>query len=289
MQEKKKKKHKEKKEKKEKKDREGKQNKDKEKSEDKHREKKDQNEKHKDKNDKHREKEKNRTSDEKYIAGPVGCSNGETPGSNYTQSEGTSEFKFLVELGKRIRDEDKATENPMVQKINLSGKRCADLPGEVLKDKRDDDRKVFGQSNKVDARGNENGSVPNFIGGNERKVEGVAGLVDKCVEKRMEQKENDKHKNNDSKGDMHKDRDREKKSKSKDKKREKKKAKEEKAKEKAPIKEQPNARENNMNAVCYSNKKPSSLLKENNKNSHLGKRKELEMNGNLLHGEFYHF
>ncbi|KAM7521859.1 hypothetical protein LguiA_011761 [Lonicera macranthoides] len=319
-------KHKEKKHKKDKKDREkreGKDKKDKERSEEKHREKKDRKEKHKDKKekrkdkeDKHKEKEKKKTSDEKNTVGPPECRNGENLASNSVSTNDTSEFKFLFELGKRNRDDDRATENHMVQKITLTGQRRAELPGNIVesntaslaegngifKDKEvEDNGKSQRQSNKADARDEEdNGksqrqsnnadtrdmeidTVRYITGNDQRKVEGVAALVG---EKQMEEKEKNKRKHSsDSKGEKHKVRDREKKSKSKDKKREKK-EKEEKAKEKKPdkdLQQQQKPRETGKDAEELHSMRPSShLLKESNKSGIiLGKRKESEVNGFL--------
>lgn len=191
-------------------------------------------------------------------------------------------------LGKRIRD-DKTTENLVVKKINLTGKICSEYPEKVgvdnnrnsdgnamLTEKRIYDRKFFERSNNIDARGTENGNVQNFVVGQLRKVEGVAGLVGKNVEKRMVHNKIDEHNSSESRGDLINERDRDGKKKSIT----------ERKSEKEPNKEQlPIAREKSRHAVCNdSNTGSSPLPNESNKNSILGKRKELRING-FLHGE----
>lgn len=282
------KKDKSKKDKKEKKDREGKQ-KGKESGEDKRRERKDRKERHKHKKNKNKEKEKNRPSEDKITAGPPECSTVDNPGSSCTQSDETSDIKFLVELGKRTRGDDKATENLLVKKINLTGKICCESVEKVglgkngnshgnamLTEKRTNDRKFCGQTNNADARGTENGTVQNFVAGQQTKVEGVAGLVGKNVEKRMVPNKIDEHNSSESRVDRGNDRDREGKSKSS----------KERRSEKELNKEQLQiARENSRHAVFNdSNTGFSPLPNESNKNSNLGKRKELRING-FLHDD----
>ncbi|KAA8550574.1 hypothetical protein F0562_002258 [Nyssa sinensis] len=117
-----------KKDKEDKKKREGKEKKDEERNKEKHKEKKekkDRKEKHKDK-DKDRDKEKRRTSDEKKIVGPPECHNGKKLDPNCPRSDETKDSKFLLELGKRIRDEGGARENRMVQGICATDKRRAE-------------------------------------------------------------------------------------------------------------------------------------------------------------------
>lgn len=277
---KKEKKDKNKKDKKDKKDKEGKQKKGKESSEEKLRERKDRKERHKHKKDKNKEKEKEkkRPSEDNVTAGLPECSTVDNPGSGCTQSDETSEIKFLVGLGKRIRDDDKTTENLVVKKINLSGKICSEYPEKVgvgnngnsdgnamLTEKRIYDRKLcersnssdrkFGErSNNSDVRGTENGNVQNFVVGQQKKVDGVAGLVGKNVEKRMVHNKIDEHNGSESRGDRSNERDRDGKKKSST----------ERKTEKEPNKEQ--------------------LPNESNKNSNLGKRKELKING-FLHDD----
>ncbi|XP_017230567.1 uncharacterized protein LOC108205218 [Daucus carota subsp. sativus] len=286
---KKEKKDKNKKDRKEKKDKEGKQKKEKENSEDKHRERKDRKERHKHKKDKKKEKEKKRASEDKISTGPPECSTVDNPGSGCTQSDETSDIKFLVELGKRTRDDEKATENLMVKKINLTGKICSEYPEKMrvgkngnsdgnamLTEKRTNDTQYHGQSNNNDARCTENGIVQKIVLGQQRKVEGVAGLVGNNVEKRMVHNKIDEHIGSKSRGGRSNEKDRDGKIKSGA----------ARNSEKEPNKEQLLvAREKSGQAACNnSNTGISPLPNEGNKNFNLGKRKELRIN-KFLHDD----
>lgn len=188
-------------------------------------------------------------------------------------------------LGKRIRDDDKITENLVVKKINLTGQICSEYPEKVgvghngnsdgnamLTEKRKYDSKNRERSTNSDARGTENGNVQKFVVGQQRMVEGVTGLVGKNVEKRMVHNKIDEHNSSESRGDRSNERDRDgKKMSSTERKSEK-----EANKEQLPI-----AREKNRHAVCNDSFTGSS---QSNKTSNLGKRKELRING-FLHGE----
>lgn len=285
----KKEKKRDKKEKKDKKDKKRKHKKDKERSEDDQREKKDltevkDNYKHREtevhntsvENDKHREIERSQTSAEKAV-GPVKYESFKNIGLNCAQRKDTSEFEFLLGSGKTTRDETKLKEIPLVQKINLTGRRNPEESVTVLKDKRDTDRKVYGQGKEYVVRSQNTFSLPSNIGGDERKVALVPGLAGKRT---TEQKENAMHKNVDGKKDGHKDPDREKKCKPKGE------IGQDRANVKVPDAEQLQTKENKHNAVCFDNGKPSLLSKAENKTSNLGKRKALEMNDVLLHGTF---
>lgn len=302
-------KHKEKKQKKDKKDkekREGKEKKDKESSKEKHREKKDRKEKHKDKG-RDRDKEKNRTSDEKRVEGQPENSNVEKLGPNSLHNNETKDSKYVQDLARRIKDEDRATKSQTVQKVTVTEHRRAELPGRVVENKignrfeekekvnnkKENVRKVNGQTNHhVEARVFENTTFQNFSSMDQRRVEGTAKLMEKKdVGKQMEGKEKKKHKESNSKADKHKDRDREKKSKSKDKDRDKEKKKEEKAKEIGEVsKVLPKVKEGSKDYLDVFNIKPPELLKTSSKSSavegNLGKRKEIDRNG-FLHGESF--
>lgn len=181
-------------------------------------------------------------------------------------------------LGKRIRDDDKTTENLVVKKINLTGQTCSEYPEKVgvgnngnsdgnaiLTEKRKYDSQNRERSNNSDARGTENGNVQKFVApGQQRMVEGVTGLICKNVEKRMVHNKIDERNSSESRGDRSNERDRDGKKKSST----------ERKSVKEPDKEQlPIAREKNRHAVC-----------NDSKISNLGKRKELGING-FLHGE----
>lgn len=311
-------KHKEKKHRKDKKDKEKKEgkekkHKDKDRSKEKHRDKKDRKEKHKDKKDKDRDKEKDGASDPKRIEEQTECHNGEKLGPRTLQTNETKGSKYVQDLERRIRDEDRATGSQIGPKITVVEPRKAELaPGRVVergttpntlqkekaKDKIEDDKRVNGQRNHTGARGLQNAI---FQGADQKVFQGsVKPLEKNDIQKKTEEKEKKKRKEDgrDSKADKHKDgdRDREKKSKSKDKERNKEKKKEEKLKEigktsrdldklkASSPKFTDSAKDLKINSS--SGIKPSYLLKTGVKNSaeegSLGKRKELEINGILL-------
>ncbi|XP_057512355.1 uncharacterized protein LOC130794450 [Actinidia eriantha] len=277
---------KEKREKKEKK-------KDQERSNGKHKEKKDRKEKHKDRKDKDRDKDKKITLVEKNIIVPLNDQYGENHVSNCLQNGDSTDSKFFLELGKRIKDNGGARENKMFPSISVTCQKNGVLPGRVVeinfgnstegkekyKSKREGDRNGNGQQNKVDANGVANAFVQDFCAIDQRGV-GVAGPVEEDVKKH-------KHKDSDGRVDKQKDRNHEKKSKSKDKDRTRK-EKEEKVKEKEPNKDHPILRESSKDRMDSHNTIPSYLLKESDKSStyklNLGKRKEPEMNG-FLHDD----
>lgn len=194
-----------------------------------------------------------------------------------------------MELGKRIRDNDKTTENVTVKKINLTHKICSKYPEKVgvskngnsdvkamLTEKGTSDRKFCGHSNNTDARGTENGTVQNFVVGQQRKVEGMASLVDKNIEKKMLPNKIDEHSSSKSRGDTSNERDRD---------GERKLSTERKSKKELNKEQLLIARERSRQAGCKdSNTGSSPLPNESKKNSNLGKRKELRING-FLHGE----
>ncbi|KAK3029412.1 hypothetical protein RJ639_039756 [Escallonia herrerae] len=268
----------------------GKKDKDKkERSKEKHRDKKERKEKQKDKRDKRKDKEKKGTSNDSRTAGPAECSNGSKMGSSCIQGNESDGGKLLLQTHKRLKDDAGANENCKVQKITLTGQTIAELPGKSNTGNLAEENEKFkdqGEDGNVHATVVENGSLKNFIGSDQRKIR-VAGLVDKCVEKRMEEKEKKKHKNRDGRGDGHKDRDGEKKSKSKDKKRKKEKENMEKKKEE-PCKEQVKPRESSSNVVDSNNAgiPYSSKIYSNGYNlkGNPGKRKGPDGNG-FLHEE----
>lgn len=267
----KKEKKRDKKEKIDKKEKRRKHKKDKERSEDGQREKKDSteikdNDKHRDtevhrtsvENDEHREIEWNQTSAKKDTFGPVKHNS----------------FKNIVSHCAQRKD---TRESPLVQKINLTGRRNPEESATVLEDKRDTDRKVYGQGKEFVARSQNSCSLPSNIRVDERKVARVPGLADKRT---TEQKENGMHKNVDGKKDGHKDPNREKKCKPKGE------IWQDMANVRVQDAQQLQTKENNRNAVCFDDGKPSLPLKAVNKTSNLGKRKAPEMNDVLLHGTF---
>ncbi|XP_062174359.1 DEAD-box ATP-dependent RNA helicase 42 isoform X3 [Alnus glutinosa] len=300
----KKEKQKEKRNKKVKKDkekREGKEKKDKERSKEKLSDKKDRKEKKKDKDrDRDRDKEKNRTSDEKRVAGQPDSFKGEKLVPNNLQNVEVKDAKFVQELARRIRDEERATKSQMVQKITVTGQRGSEFLGTVvgsnlancsgeqrkIKDAKEDGRQINGQTNHINAK-----SLESAIGGNfsimDRRRVGLALPVEKDVEKPKDGKAKNKHKESDGKGDKPKDSDREKKIKSKVKDEAKEKKKVEKAKEiSEQSKQQPKLQENGRESLDTCNAKQFYRSGMSNNSTfgegNLGKRKELHKNGPLL-------
>ncbi|KAL5794752.1 hypothetical protein ACOSP7_003346 [Xanthoceras sorbifolium] len=301
-------KHKEKKHKKDKKDkekREGKEkrDKDKERSKEKHRDKNDQKEKLKDKKCRDKDKEKNCTSDAKKIEGQPECYNGEKLGSNCLQNKEIKASKFVQDLARRIKDEGGATGSQIAQKIIVTDQRGGKLPGRLVECSTDSqleekekakNKKVNGQRNYVEARGLPNAIVQGFSGTDKKVFQGIVKPMEKNdIWKQVEEKEKNKQKGSDSKDDKQKVRDQEKKSRSKDKDREKEKKKEEKAKEMRESSKDllklddsgPKLKESGKDFFNLGNAKPPDAIKTNSNGSagegSLGKRKELEINGNL--------
>ncbi|KAL4643871.1 hypothetical protein ACB092_02G122900 [Castanea dentata] len=296
-------KHREKKHKKEKRDREkkeGREKREKDRSDGKHTEKKDKKEKHRDKKkdkEKDRVKEKNSAPDEKRLPGQAEGHSGEkliqneemdkakNGISNKTRFSGhngekLSESIHLAELGRRIKDDDRATENKLVENftymdrneemVKLVAKGTGTWAEGKDKTKRVDDRKMDLQRTA-------------FV---QTRVEGLPRPFEKNIEKRMEEKEKTKEKEGDDKqGDKRKDKVREKKSQGKDKNRDKEKKKEVKVEHKNPGHNK--LKDGNKNDLIGSHYVKTPQLPEgSNKNAaseeNLKKRKEVETNG-VLH------
>ncbi|XP_048435563.1 TRAF3-interacting protein 1-like [Pyrus x bretschneideri] len=261
-------KHREKKPKKEKKDKEKRESTDK--SDGKHREKKDKKEK---KRDKKKDKEKDRdlvkdkisTSDEKRVPGKTEghgeerCIQKEYKGNCFDksyagqigghQAEKLTQYhhlaeqnqnSVLVELGRRSKDEARATGNYLAEKITESHRKRDDILSEIKeknKDRRVDDRRTDGQGVRGAAQVGGNTMVQNLVGMVEPKVEGLSRPLASNVDRKIDGKEKAKEKEGDDKrGEKRKDKDREKKKQGKDKDKDKQKKKETKAKEKTESK-----------------------------------------------------
>lgn len=335
-------KHREKKNKKEKRDKERKETKEKretERSDGKHKEKKDKKDKHRDKKkekekERDKDKEKNSAPDEKRLLGQADSQTGEkltqkeerdkgrnsiqdekkiaghVVGYNTTKlsershlAEDTKDSKFVQELGRRINDDDRATENKLVEKFtNLDQRKdegmfkfVAKGVGTVSegkeKNKRVDNRKIDGQGIRGEARFSGNSVVPNPL---QTRVEGMSRPFQKNVERRVEEKEKAKEKDSDEKrGDKRKNKDKEKKSHGKDKDRDKERKKEEKVKAKNEDKntQQDKLRESNkVDSIGGHNVTTAQFPKDSSKRAaaeeNLKKRKEVEANG-VLHGEYF--
>ncbi|KAK6141853.1 hypothetical protein DH2020_024399 [Rehmannia glutinosa] len=273
-----KKKHKDKKDKDKK---ETSERKDKERTEGKHKEDKDRKKKkHRDKKDK--KKDKHKSSEEKKTLGPLENQNGEKLGpDNKSGDDGVQDYKILVEMGKRVRNDDGATNNHTVQKITLVEQRKANLPMEEnsdgildkahnnIKENREQNRMVNGQSLRVDSNGLENGWVANFSG--EKQIK---------VEKKKEGKEKNELRKIVCEGDGLKNENRDKKKKE-DKKR-KKEEKKEKVKERSKKKIKQIGSDGNFLDFC--DKNASDLLKDSwDSQGKLPKLKEPPVSNGFLH------
>lgn len=306
-------KHKEKKHKKDKKGkdkREGskeKKNKDKERSKEKHSDKKDRKEKHKDNKYRDKEKDKNRTSDAKRIEGQPECNNGDKLGPSSLQNSENSDSRYVQDLARRIRDDDRATGSQIGQKSTVTDSRRGELPGRTVElgfgnrleeKEKANDRKVNGQRNHVEFRSSGNAIVPGFPSVDQKRFQGIAKPVEKNnFWKKVEEKDKNRHKENHNKDSKQKDRDRDKKIRSKDENRDKEKKKEEKAEvtetSKGQIKvkdsspklkdSSPKLKDSGKGFPNPCNTKPLGVLKTSSNNpagdGNLGKRKELEING----------
>ncbi|KAK6163722.1 hypothetical protein DH2020_000586 [Rehmannia glutinosa] len=255
--------------------------KDKERTEGKQKEDKDRKKKkHRDKKDK--KKDKHKSSEEKKTLGPLENQNGEKLGpDNKSGGDGVQDYKILVEMGKRVRNDDGATNNHTVQKITLVEQRKANLPMEEnsdgildkahnnIKENREQNRMVNGQSLRVDSNGLENGWVANFSG--EKQIK---------VEKKKEGKEKNELRKIVCEGDGLKNENRDKKKKE-DKKR-KKEEKKEKVKERSKKKIKQIGSDGNFLDFC--DKNASDLLKDSwDSQGKLPKLKEPPVSNGFLH------
>ncbi|XP_019174779.1 PREDICTED: glutamic acid-rich protein [Ipomoea nil] len=344
-------KHKEKKHKKDKKDkekREGKEKKEKDRSDGKHKAKKEKKDKHKDKKEKHRDKkdknkdkERSSISEEARLAGHLGASSAD-PGKNDEQNSGiflenkkyaaqhqdqhgqkpvqtsipdreVDESKFVQELGRRIKDDEKGKGNQLAKSVGSFGERKRDEMMDRLGNK---DVGIFGEDDMEKRVGNSvmgaqatwngsvfsgNATVPNFSGASKSKVEGMPRPLEENNERKEvkekpkrgdeklgHKKEKEKTKGGDEKlGHKSKDNDRDKKSQKKDKDREKK----EKVKEKNKLKnsEQDRFRNNSKNdSIAVTNSKTLHISGDNNDaalEGNIRKRKDIESNGFLHESE----
>ncbi|PSS35664.1 Serrate RNA effector molecule like [Actinidia chinensis var. chinensis] len=269
----KKEKHREKKYKKEKKDkekRERKEKREKDRSDGKHKDKKGRKEKHRDKRkEKERDKDKDKsstTTEETKIAGQSEiykgqklnqqereldkcesstsnekkqCHDDEKPIQNSLLSEGVGDSKFVQELGRRIRSEEKVYGSQLAESLpGTEPKNAERMDRLVVKDngfldkgkennkgKRVDDRTIDGQGIRGDTRTSSSAVLPNLAGLVQNRVEGIrgdtrpsgsavvpnlAGLVqnrvegmsrpsEKSTERRVEEKEKCKEREGDKK------------------------------------------------------------------------------------------
>lgn len=319
-----------KKERKDKEKRESKEKKEKDRNEGKEREKKEKKEKHRDKKkdkEKERDKDKITTSIEKKLEFQSQNYNGETViqkekekdrdknGNNpiekkfAMQSEGqngqklgqnrklASEYKdskFVQELGRRIKGEEKGIGAQLVDKhitgtdqkrdegiLRFVDKKMTTAEKEKSKERKIDEKITNFQEIRDESRfsGNtiSNNHVRSFL---DRVVVEMPKQAEKSIEKKMEGKEKTKEKDG---ADKRKDRDREKK-------REKEKKKEEKAKEKIEQKSTMQLNKVNKNDLLATQNIITSKISKETKRpptqeENLGKRKEVETNGFLHDSE----
>lgn len=292
--------HKDKKQKKDKKDKEKKEkrDKDKEKSSEKQREKKEKKHKHRDKKEKNRDKEEKKSSEERRI-GLADHQKSEQPGQTGVQFGENQSSRLLLDLGKKVRNDNGAKEMQVVERIQVtdlsvqsSGKVLEHNDGilaemvQKFKDQREENRIPNGHYVNLNAVGLANGFVSNSPAKDQKNLEGGSLQEVKFTEKQKERKDTNKPKD-ESRGDKYKDVDREKKSKSKDKKRKREKEKEkEKTNElSSPIPSK--LRESGNNAVDCSNDRGLNLSKESIlSHGNLNKRKDAETVG-VLNGESF--
>ncbi|KAH6786750.1 hypothetical protein C2S52_006302 [Perilla frutescens var. hirtella] len=280
-------KHKEKRQKADKDRKKDKEKKEKDGSE-KQRDKKDRKGKHKDKKEKHgdrkkdkedrgKDKDKSSISEESTVAGklversgeelhPEGhnkyssvedegkCStffqgqNGKRPSQSILPSQATKEARFVQELDRRIRDDEKGRGSQFLQRVATMGKRDQEAtvgtsiwnPLQVLSEEKsnDGDKSFQGKKLELQARNGEfigKGTVQNLTRVAKSQNEGIPRPLEEHNDSRLEDKEKYKETGGNKQGDKQKDRD--KKSHGKDKHKEKEKKKEEKKKEKKKEKE----------------------------------------------------
>ncbi|GLT97740.1 hypothetical protein SLE2022_152890 [Rubroshorea leprosula] len=259
--------------------------------------------------EKERNKDRNSVSGENKLAGQFSGYNGEKLNQNSHLAQDYKNSKFVQDLGRKVRDEERGTETQLVEKFMgteqkreegsvrlLSSKSARMLAEGKEKNKKGDNRRLDGQGIGQESRFSENAlvhnvseAVPTRVDGIPKQVDGDVDWwmeVDRDVDWWMEGNEKTKDKEIDDRlGDKQKDKDREKKSHVKDKDKDKEK-KEEKAKAKV---EQRNVEQGNLNKskkvgpIDTVNLKASHPSKESNKNAvveeNLRKRKEFENNG----------
>lgn len=291
--------HKDKKQKKDKKDKEKKErrDKDKEKSSEKQREKKEKKHKHRDKKEKNRDKEEKKSSEERRIIGLADHQKSEQPGQTGVQFGENQSSRLLLDLGKKVRNDNGAKEMQVVERILVtdlsvqsSGKVLEHNDGilaervQKFKDQREENRIPNGHYVNLNAVGLANGFVSNSPAKDQKNLEGGSLQKVKFTEKQKERKDTNKPKD-DGRGDKYKDVDREKKSKSKDKKRKREKEKEKTNELSSPIPSK--LRESGNNAVDCSNDRGLNLSKESIlSHGNLNKRKDADTVG-VLNGESF--
>lgn len=222
--------------------------------------------------------------------------NGEKLVSNGQQTFEVKDSKYVQDLEHRIKKDNGATGSQVVQKIAVADKRGAELPNHFgergrIKDKKEYDWKVNIQKNHVGERHLANSFVHNISSVDQRIGEGATRPLAKVAEKQAEGRGENKYKESTWQGYKPKDIGEEKKTYSKDKATNKEKEKNEKTKDINGLSiEKLQQIKSSKDSTGTSNGKQFQFPR-NGESSHaggiLGKRKELEINGDL-HGEWFH-
>ncbi|KAK4353961.1 hypothetical protein RND71_026155 [Anisodus tanguticus] len=341
LKEEKRKEKKHKKEKKDKEKREGKEKRDKERSDGKHREKKEKKDKHRDKKEKHKDKkkdkdkdkEKSSISEETRVAIPPGASSGgklherdehkdrhissekaKLPNQFHVQ-HGEKPFKttslpaveaedskFVQELGRRIRDEEKGAQSQLAERFPVEWKRDekTDRVGIKVVGNLAEDKEKGSDNNKMDVqafRGEHkvgaNAIPSSFSTMAKSNYEGIPRPLEENVGKTREEKQKPKERRDNKPREKNKDKEREKHSHGKQKDEEKEKRKEDKAKDKSEHKkiQEDKSKDNKKNdfVVLSNNNKLPLVSKENIAGTVtegiVKKRKNVESNGFLHESE----
>lgn len=212
---------------------------------------------------------------------PAGQHNAEIKGSKYVQ-----------ELDRRIKIEDKATGSQVPQKVSITDSKRSESNNESEERERSKDKKEYHanvniQRSHVEERWSTN-SVHNFCSEKQRRLEGAAKPFNRDVEKHTEGGNENKYREHGRESHKHKDKGQGKKSKTEDKHKNKEKEKEKVKEINKLYIEQPKQVGSGKESTDTCLFKPSDRSRLNNKNSfaggNLGKRKEPEINGNT-HGE----
>lgn len=312
-------KHKEKKHKKEKKDKErrkDKEKKEKDESGEKQKDKKDRKGKHKDKKEKHRDKkdkedrgkdkDKSSISEESTVAGKLEEKNGEKfhpkglskvsslaeerecstffqgqNGGKPQSSQATNDAKFMLELDRRIRDEEKGGGSLFPERLESVDKRD-DRDKTVLIKKM--------ETRRLDGEFTGKAMVENHTRVSKSKNENTPRPVEEQNDWRLDNKEQCKETGDDKRGGKHKERDKKSHGKDKDKKKDKKKEKKKLKAENKKSEHEKSANVGIINRVVASSNNGTKLLMDDNaalSAENLRKRKAMDTNG-FLHGEFSH-
>ncbi|GLT52365.1 hypothetical protein SLA2020_257130 [Shorea laevis] len=237
---------------------------------------------------------------ENRVAGQFVGYNGEKLIKSNNPAQDSRNSRFVQELGRKVRDEDRGTNNQLVEKFMeteqkredetvrlVSSKSARTVAEGKEKNKKSDDWSLAGQVIGEETKFSGNSLVYNISEAVPTRVDRIVRQVQKDVDLWMEGKEKTEEKESYHRfGDKHKDENREKKSHGKDKDRDKGKKKEEKVKAKG---EQRNVEKGNLNGsnkvdhMDTINLKTFHPSEESGKNviaeENLRKRKDFEKNG----------